>query len=653
MGYGSSSGMGSRTTSPSRARWAVATCVVVLALLATVLLAPILRVDAPVGDDFTFIARASGELGTLEYWFTPHNGHRLVLPKLLQGLALSLSGQQFWAPRFLGLAALAASTALFLKLARELRGELEIVDVALPVLFLGPRLVSTFVHAFDLQFALHTTLVALALWCALRAARGSPAMLGGAWLALVALVFMGMNGLVAAAVFAPFVGAHAFDWEDPGRRRSAKFLAPLLVGAIWLGVGLMMTWETARAGSGSTLAKAKASVQFLAMALGPAGAKLWPATGVVAIVLLSGLVAGLGLLVRRANAPARETSLLVGAVSATLAVALAVGYGRAGWGGVVDAGLGERFTLLSVAVLALSHLVLALVVARADAGVGRVARRLAWVTAITLFAAQPFAFADARRRAGDFRRATDELARRVRAGAPISELMDLEQALMAQDRGQLASDLALACEHRLGPYRNLERNTASCSREPFRTRQLELGPGGAEIVEASFPTLRTHEPECDGDTARFGPSCTRAAHALCKERGFDFGFGPVESAGPLAVIVCARGRQERVAPSELGSGAASLGAAHRWCGTHGARAGAGVPPRGGELAQVVCFEQPHAVLVVDFSELERKHGSCFSPAAAESGDCAAAIHRLCRERGGGSGFGPVAVEGTRATIVCL
>lgn len=640
------------------APWAVAACIAALAALAGVVLRPISFVDMAVWDDLTLVPAATGAAPTLEQLWAPHNGHRLVLPKALMGLALSLGGDRWWAPRFLSLLCLGGSTALFLALARRVRGRLALEDLVIPLAFLSPRLVSSFIHAFDVQFALHTTWVALALWLAFGAVRGSRLQLAGAAAVLGALALSGMSGLVFGAVFAPFLAAHAFDWESAAARRRARWHAPLLVGASWLCVGLMLTWSSATPGSGSGVARAKTALQFLAMAFGPAGARFWPLTGWLAAALVLATLAALWRL--RSEKSPRELGLLSGAVIASLAVAAAVGWGRAGWGGNVQAGLGERFTLLASGLVALGHLGFTFATQSADARLGRLGRGASWALVVVLAAAVPSALSDARRRAEDFRVATAELTRDVHRGMPIGALAERHERVYPWDRDALAGFLRLMCEHRLGPYREAPPTFFGCAVGALEARVLEAPPDGPAIVELPFRKLAELEPRCDGVAERFGPSCARAIHSFCRGRGHDSGFGPVENAGPVAIVACVRGGRVEATWPELGGlnedcrldgtrVGACFNAAHRLCLERGSRAGWFVPGR----PDVTCFDTPREVPVLGFDELERQHGDCFQPTQAFVGDCAAAIHRACRARGATTGFGPVSLDAGRVTVTCL
>lgn len=91
-------------------------------------------------------------------------------------------------------------------------------------------------------------------------------------------------------------------------------------------------------------------------------------------------------------------------------------------------------------------------------------------------------------------------------------------------------------------------------------------------------------------------------------------------------------------------------AAHMSCRERGELSGLLVQ---GPEPELTCFDTPAEQVFATQGELERMHASCFEPARAFGNDCAAAIHRYCRSRGRFSGFGPVALEAQRLTLICL
>jgi hypothetical protein len=61
-----------------------------------------------------------------------------------------------------------------------------------------------------------------------------------------------------------------------------------------------------------------------------------------------------------------------------------------------------------------------------------------------------------------------------------------------------------------------------------------------EVVHVTYPELSQHHGPCNANPQRMGPDCNAAISRLCRSRGFQTGFGPVESSGDAAVVTCVR-----------------------------------------------------------------------------------------------------------------
>ncbi len=125
----------------------------------------------------------------------------------------------------------------------------------------------------------------------------------------------------------------------------------------------------------------------------------------------------------------------------------------------------------------------------------------------------------------------------------------------------------------------------------------------ARVVGGSYLALRGFQPSCDGAGERMGPSCNAAIHRTCAQDGCTTsGFGPVENSGDVAVYSCV----------------------------------VGAPAVG-----------------VSYASLAAQHPGCDGTAERIGPNCNAAIHRYCASRGKVSGFGPVEVSTSSASVVCL
>lgn len=157
--------------------------------------------------------------------------------------------------------------------------------------------------------------------------------------------------------------------------------------------------------------------------------------------------------------------------------------------------------------------------------------------------------------------------------------------------------------------RDLERDPLHCGRcgvECATGERCAAGACacmGAAALDFAFDALREIEPACDGWDDAGSLACGRAAHAWCGDLAcFDSGVPPVTGHAPR--------------PDRLGCVSADL-------------------------------------REVGFDELAAFEADCDEPASATSAPCVTAIARFCAARGAVGGFGPVALEGARATVACV
>jgi hypothetical protein len=65
-----------------------------------------------------------------------------------------------------------------------------------------------------------------------------------------------------------------------------------------------------------------------------------------------------------------------------------------------------------------------------------------------------------------------------------------------------------------------------------------LSGSNVSVISATFAALRAQQPDCTGDSERFGRACNAAVDRFCVARGALTGFGPVEASGGNATVVC-------------------------------------------------------------------------------------------------------------------
>jgi len=94
--------------------------------------------DVPFWDEWNLVDPLTGARPiTLEWLWSPHNGHRILLPKLLLLGLYKLSGSDFRVGMYFDVAALAAIAAAMMWASRRMRqGEPSYVDAVFPLLLL-------------------------------------------------------------------------------------------------------------------------------------------------------------------------------------------------------------------------------------------------------------------------------------------------------------------------------------------------------------------------------------------------------------------------------------------------------------------------------------------------------------------------------------
>jgi len=125
-----------------------------------------------------------------------------------------------------------------------------------------------------------------------------------------------------------------------------------------------------------------------------------------------------------------------------------------------------------------------------------------------------------------------------------------------------------------------------------------------EIVPVQFGVLTALVGGCNELSKLPSVACRSAVHQFCQNRGCSTsGFGPVSTAGQELSVVC--------------------------------------------LNETVSLETPFGALS---EETDRQ---CEGQGELNQSGCVSAFHHFCRNRGFGSGFGPIASTGQAVTMVCI
>jgi hypothetical protein len=215
-------------------------------------------------------------------------------------------------------------------------------------------------HAYVLPVALMLLVVALLV------RRVEPAGLGTVLAAAIALALLplgnaaGLGFVPGLALWFGLLAWYRLRTGTARGRRQAVLILLLTLPAVALVPLYFRGYQSAgyHPAASDLTAAARTTLQFLAMGLGSAGARLAPASGLIVLGLLLTAVV---VLVRAWFSRPGERPRVLGlscALASFLSVALAIGWGRGGQGEV--AGLQDRYVTLSVPGLILVYLVFAL-----------------------------------------------------------------------------------------------------------------------------------------------------------------------------------------------------------------------------------------------------------------------------------------------------
>jgi hypothetical protein len=319
--------------------------------------------NVPFSDDWDVLPWVGGERPVDASWlWAPYHEHRIALPKLLWVVLARLTRCDVRAGMVLNCLILGGLSAAAIVTARRLRGRTALADAFFPLALLHWGQHQNLLWDFGVQFVC-STLFAVGLLLALVSVRDIPTPRQGivAGLCLLGLPLCGANGLLLVPLPAAWLGATSLA------RRPMAGRAPglVLAGAALLLAALSLIGET---GVGSHPASpgmtetVQTACQFLVMSVGPGGEIGLPISALVLVLLLAGCAGAVAASLRRREDFWRASGMLC-YLAAFLGLALAVGWGRAGSGGVTAA-YGTRFVTLAVPLFCWCYFAALLVPAR-------------------------------------------------------------------------------------------------------------------------------------------------------------------------------------------------------------------------------------------------------------------------------------------------
>jgi hypothetical protein len=308
-------------------------------MLASILLA-IARYgrNIPFEEDWLMVAPMTGHEPDIGRWLWSQNSeHRLPLPRLVNLLLLRATGDFRSTMAFDTLAWGAVAAAMILVAGMLRGGRTSLADAFFPLLLLQLGNWDNLVWAWQIQFVLPSVLVCVLLLIivATPAPTTHKALLGGG-LALVCLPLCGANGLVFTPTLVAWFAYVAWVQSRPavaGRGTNGSLPAGAALVAALLCIGYFVgyqasPWNEPSPGWGAMLAT---SGKFLALSVGPAARSSWLLFGaVVSLALFASLGVLLGALRSAEGEEHVRIAGLLAFLGAVAALALAIGWGRAG-----------------------------------------------------------------------------------------------------------------------------------------------------------------------------------------------------------------------------------------------------------------------------------------------------------------------------------
>jgi hypothetical protein len=332
-------------------------------LLAWAVWATLLAVDAayvaifgdqvPFWDDWELVPQLTGGRPvTLSWLWSPHNEHRIALPRLLHLGAVRLAGGDLRAPQVANVLLVAAAAAALLVAIRRLRGRNVAADATLPIVLMHPGHGEVLLWGIGLASTISTFLAAAAVACIAIDRRCSPLRAAIVAASCVGLV---LSGATALPIVPPLLLWLAWAIRDePLRAKIPAAPLALVAFAIWAAALATLARPAVHPPSAGVAASVRTALEFLAMGIGPSGRATWPLSG-VAVALALGAAAGAlaRAIATQPDEHVRATGLLA-ALASFVGLACVVGWGRSGFG--AGAGLATRYAVLAAPAVATAYL---------------------------------------------------------------------------------------------------------------------------------------------------------------------------------------------------------------------------------------------------------------------------------------------------------
>lgn len=311
----------------------------------------------PYGDEYDIVPIiAEREPLTLKWLWSPHNEHRIPLPRLVRYSLLTISGGDFricvvGLPILMSLVALGTTLAV-----ARIRGDWRVSDAALSLIILHWGQVENLIWGFQwcifLPVALSLAVLCIGCWkTGLPDARGSLV----AAICVLGMMLCGGGGLLAAVPLTCWLALacwYGYQRAAGARDRWYWVGTATAIVATWVGTAAYfqgLPRLPAESTAVPLVEKLRVAVAFLSTAFGMQFEHYWWLTGGASIVFTLGLSVLCWQVVRRCANERWRVFVIAATVAGCLLMAVAVGHGRANNG--VEGGLQSRYTTFMVPLL--------------------------------------------------------------------------------------------------------------------------------------------------------------------------------------------------------------------------------------------------------------------------------------------------------------
>ena len=329
--------------------------------LAGLWLAGVHGLTMPFSDEWWWLPKIVGrEPVTLNWLWSQHNEHRMLLPRLIYLGLGTMFGFDSRAGAILDALTLSGLAAALMLTAHAIRGRTSLCDAFFPLAIQHWGPAENLIWGFQLNFVTSVVLTTI-IFVPIARCRGRLTPKAAAFITacLIAAGLCGAYGLAAAPTAACWLLWAGFAAWRRGKPHAGRDLLLLTAFAILL-LALCVVYfigfvrPAHHHEAPGTLAILRTALQFLSAGLGQGAKEIWPLSG--AIILAAWIYSGcqlVNVLYRRPEERWRAGGLLSVFAAMTL-LALGIGWGRGFFG--PRAGFADRYITLAMPLLCLFYL---------------------------------------------------------------------------------------------------------------------------------------------------------------------------------------------------------------------------------------------------------------------------------------------------------